>query len=92
MSSFSAGVIAPGPVVVADQGARAGHDRQTGRCPTALESVTLTRSSACVISRAPESSAIAARVTAPATIGASFSGVMSSVALSATGVEVLSVT
>ena len=47
-------------------------------------SVALARSWACVISRAPLSSAIAAKVTGVVT-GASFTGVMSSVALVATG-------
>ncbi len=54
-------------------------------------SEALASSSACVISRAPLSSAIAASVTGVVT-GASFTGVMSRVAVAATGAATPSVT
>ena len=58
--------VGPGAVVVVDQRAAAGGDRQA-RSPSAVAlstSAALASSSACVISRAPLSSAIAASVTA----------------------------
>ena len=57
-------------------------------------SVALANSSACVISRAPLSSAIAASVTGVVTGGTlvSLTGVMSSVAVVATGAAMPSVT